>query len=75
MLFVAVVRARRNPIGRGWLPELSGQAGSYLIICCQSAVASNGKNGLGMFAQLEHHFPGVRIPADVTGCLASADDR
>jgi hypothetical protein len=50
MLFVAVVRARRNPIGRGWLPELGGQAGSYLIICCQSAVASNGKNGLGMFA-------------------------
>jgi hypothetical protein len=31
MLFVAVVRARRNPIGRGWLPGLGGQAGSYLL--------------------------------------------
>jgi hypothetical protein len=31
MLFVAVVRARRNPIGRGLLPGLVGQAGSYLL--------------------------------------------
>ena len=52
--------------------RLGGKAESYLVICCQSAVASRGRNGLGMFPQLEHHFPGVRMPADVTGCLSIA---
>ena len=59
-----------RPDWRGMAPGAGRQGGSYLVICCRSAVASGGTNGLGMFPQLEHHFSGVRIPADVTGCLS-----